>query len=183
MRGIKGKLDESSPIDKLFGEFQRAGGETGYSDLFKVDDFEKMIKNELKEGADWRKVYTWYTGSIEDLNRWAELVSRFSTYVTSRNAGRDIERSAYDAKEITLNFNRKGTGAFLGNWLRFAYLFAGAGLQGTYSLANLALSKRSRKKITMIFAGTAMLGFIVPLINDLFLGGDDDDDLYSKKPD
>jgi hypothetical protein len=35
----------------------------------------------------------------------------------------------------------------------------------------------------MIFAGTAMLGFLVPLINDLFLGGDDDDDLYSKKPD
>ena len=182
MRGIRGKLDESNPIDKLFGEFQRAGGETGYSDLFKVDDFEKMIKNELKEGVDWRKSYTWYTGSVDTLNRWAELASRFSTFVTSRNSGRDIERSAYDAKEITLNFNRKGTGAFGANWLRFAYLFAGAGLQGTYSMANLLLSKRSRKRITVIFAGVAMLGFLVPLINDLFLGGDDDD-LYSKKPD
>jgi len=183
MRGVRGKLDESNPIDKLFGEFQRAGGETGYSDLFKVEDFEKMIKDELNDGADWRKAYTWYTGPIDTLNRWAELTSRFSAYVTSRNSGRDIERSAYDAKEITLNFNRSGTGAFLGNWLKFAYLFAGAGLQGAYSISNLLLSKRSRKRITMIFAGTAMLGFLVPLINDLFLGGDDDDDLYSKKPD
>ena len=34
----------------------------------------------------------------------------------------------------------------------------------------------------MVFAGTAMLGLIIPLINDMFLGGDDDE-LYSKKPD
>ena len=183
MRGIKGKLDESNPIDKLFGEFQRAGGETGYSDLFKVDDFEKMIKNELKEGADWRKAYTWYTGSIDKLNRWAELTSRFSAYMTSRSIGRDIARSASDAKEITLNFNRKGTGAFGVNWLRFAYLFAGAGLQGIYSIYNLLTNKRTRKRITIIFTGIALLGFIVPLINEIFLGDGDDDDLYSNKPD
>lgn len=183
MRGIKGKLDESNPIDKLFGEFQRAGGETGYSDLFKVDDFEKMIKNELKEGADWRKAYTWYTGSIDKLNRWAELTSRFSAYMTSRSIGRDIARSASDAKEITLNFNRKGTGAFGANWLRFAYLFAGAGLQGIYSIYNLLTNKRTRKRITIIFTGIALLGFIVPLINEMFLGDGDDDDLYSNKPD
>lgn len=182
LRGVRGKLDESNPMDKMFADFQRAGGETGYSDLFKLEDFQKMLKEGLNDGTDWRKIYTWYTGSIDMLNRWAELASRFSTFVTSRNAGRDIERSAYDAKEITLNFNRKGTGAFLGNWLKFAYLFAGAGLQGAYSMANLALSKRSQKRITMVFAGTAMLGLIIPLINDMFLGGDDDE-LYSKKPD
>ena len=58
LRGVRGKLDESNPMDKMFADFQRAGGETGYSDLFKLEDFQKMLKEGLNEGADWRKIYT-----------------------------------------------------------------------------------------------------------------------------
>ncbi len=41
--------------------------------------------------------------------------ARFAAFVTSRNAGRTIDRSIWDAKEISVNFNKKGAGdKFLG---------------------------------------------------------------------
>ena len=67
---------------------------------------------------------------LEDFNRWAEDISRFTTYMTSRQMGRSITESVNDAKEVTVNFNKKGagykTGGFFGitsGIFRNLYLF------------------------------------------------------------
>lgn len=49
--------------------------------------------------------------AVETLNEGIENNARFATFRASRHyAGRTKARSAYDAKEITVNFNRKGAG-------------------------------------------------------------------------
>lgn len=74
--------------------------------------------------------------------------ARFAAFVTSRNAGRTIDRSIWDAKEISVNFNKKGAGdkflgaegqTMLGNVAagvsgagRAGYIFWNAALQGTF---------------------------------------------------
>ena len=39
-----------------------------------------------------------------------EQMTRFAAYVTSRDMGKDIKDAVNDAKELTVNFNRKGSG-------------------------------------------------------------------------
>lgn len=48
--------------------------------------------------------------AISFMNRCAENVSRFTTYQTSREMGRGISESVRDAKEVTVNFNKKRCG-------------------------------------------------------------------------
>lgn len=185
MRAVLGKSDMNNPIDKLFAEYESNGGETGFSELFKDSDFERQIKKELsKKKINPMDVIYLYLNNVEKLNRWAENVSRFSTYKASRDSGRDVYRSVYDAKEITVNFNRKGTGACGGNFLRLIYIFSGAGLQAAYQIGRLSINRKTRKKTAVLMTSVAVAGYLIPLMNNVLLGGDGDDieDGYDFKP-
>lgn len=48
---------------------------------------------------------------FDEYNRAVENCARFAAFMTSREMGRSIDRSIYDAKEISVNFNKKGSGA------------------------------------------------------------------------
>ena len=114
----EGTLDESKEMERDFKDFMDNGGITGFVFMQKIDDIQKEMENIYKKQKAgktirlnnnlWEKIL----GAVEALNEGIENNARFATYRTSRHyAGRTKARSAYDAKEITVNFNKKGAGS------------------------------------------------------------------------
>ena len=175
----EGTLDPNNEIERYFKEFVLNGGETGYTQINTVEDYKRDIKRILKEATNgvpipkkaWRSVF----GSIEFLNRSAEDLTRFAVYMTSRQQGHSISRSVTDAKEITVNFNRKGRGGLGADWINFAYIFSNAAIQ---SITNFArLTKNHPARTMKALAAFTSAGFMAPLISMMAyaLLGDDEE--------
>lgn len=187
-----GTLNLNNNTEKLFYDFIKNGGETGFSNVRDIDAQKKFIISELKkENSLSRKAIALLTSQLDMLNRSVENTARFAAFVTSREVGRSIERSVYDAKEVSVNFNKKGSGgrflgekgqtalgnvgSVIGGSGRIGYVFWNAGIQG---LSNIG-KNMGRHKIKGIAGLAAMyvLGRVIPM-----LYGDDDDNSYYDIP-
>ena len=111
----KGSLDTSNETHKLFLEFMQNGGETGFVNLKQIEKRKSDIAKAIKRDGEISAAQIWggLSDAIDFANRAVENSARFAAYVTSRKSGRSVGRSVYDAKEISVNFNRKGSGR---NW-------------------------------------------------------------------
>lgn len=165
-------------FDKYWKEFTLNGGETGYANLNSIDYHRKYVNKKLREFSGQRDLiapFRAYVEFMENSNRLVEDISRFATYVTSRQNGRSIERSVSDAKEITINFNRKGSGKFGASLIHSFYLFSNPALQGLRLIGMLA--KNNPVRFTAAMSSTLAMGYFAPILNEILLGlfGDDDD--------
>lgn len=177
-------LNMNDQTEREFKNFVMNGGETGYSTLQELEDIKAELDKDLAKG-NVKEFVDRKLAAFDRLNRSVENLARFSAYLASRDAGRTVERSVYDAKEISVNFNKKGAGGMffgtngqtkLGNIAssmsaigRGGYIFWNAGIQGMANIAKVA--KRNPKKFTAGAAVGFALGFILAAIH-----GDDDDD-------
>lgn len=182
-----GRLDRNNDLERYFDEFIRNGGETGFTQLNTVEDYKRNIKRFIKEAEGkssiTQKAWNGLWNSVEFLNRSAEDTIRFMVYMTSRQMGRDVAHSIYDAKEITVNFNKKGSGGLGASVMNFSYIFFNAAIQ---SVANFGkLMAKHPAKTTMALTIFSSAGFLVPMMNlaiQALLGGDDDDNGYWDLP-
>ena len=113
----KGSLDTSNETHRLFLEFMQNGGETGFVNLKQIEKRKSEIAKAIKRDGRISAAQIWggLSDAIDFANRAVENSARFAAYVTSRKSGRSVGRSVYDAKEISVNFNRKGSGSkFMG---------------------------------------------------------------------
>lgn len=186
LRNLNGNPNNTE-ADRYFQEFIENGGETGYMHLNDVEKYKKKVRKELSkingEMGSAKMAMDFAIDRLEDFNRWAEDISRFTTYMTSRQMGRSITESVNDAKEVTVNFNKKGagykTGGFFGitsGIFRNLYLFFNASVQ---SLTNFKrLYDKQPVKFYSALGGFMSAGFLMPMINNvlysIFGGGDDD---------
>ena len=109
-----GTLNLEDATERHFYQFMMNGGETGYTQQRDIEGHKNEIQRALvgSSGRLTAKKAFMLLGKLgEDLNRAVENVARFSAYVASRDGGRSIDRSIYDAKEISVNFNKKGAGS------------------------------------------------------------------------
>lgn len=179
---VFGEGNKDNPeFQKYWEEFLYNGGETGYANLHSIDYQRKYVNKKLREFSDQRdfiQPFRAYVQFMESSNRTVEDLSRFATYVTSRQEGRSIERSVSDAKEITINFNRKGSGGFMANFVHTFYLFANPAIQGLRLMGVLA--KNHPVRFTTMLSSSMAAGALVPLINELLINlfGDDDKEMY-----
>lgn len=186
-----GKLREkvssgnATPKEQMFYDFMMNGGETGFVSSLDVEDLKKKFKNDLKDLDRWNanpvKVGHTIMDAIEFLNRAIEDSNRFAVYMTSIQYGRSIDEAVNDAKDVTLNFNRKGTGEHSWQTIRNLYLFINPAVQSLQTLG--ALAKHHPFKFTAVTASWLASGVLVPIVNAAlmqlgaaFLGGDGDDD-------
>lgn len=186
-----GKLREkvsngnATPKEQMFYDFMMNGGETGFVSSLDVEDLKKKFKNDLKDLDRWKanpvKVGHTIMDCIEFLNRMIEDSNRFAIYMTSIQYGRSIDEAVNDAKDVTLNFNRKGTGEHSWQTIRNLYLFINPAVQSLQTLG--ALAKHHPFKFTAVTASWIASGVLVPIVNAAlmqmaaaFLGGDGDDD-------
>lgn len=184
-----GKLREkvssgnATPKEQMFYDFMMNGGETGFVSSLDVEDLKKKFKNDLKDLDRWKanpvKVGHTIMDGIEFLNRAIEDSNRFAVYMTSIQYGRSIDDAVNDAKDVTLNFNRKGTGEYGWQMIRNLYLFINPAVQSLQTLG--ALVKHHPFKFTAVTASWLASGVLVPIVNAALmnlLGGDDDKDKY-----
>lgn len=175
----------ATPKEQMFYDFMMNGGETGFVSSLDVEDLKKKFKNDLKDLDRWKanpvKVGHTIMDSIELLNRAIEDSNRFAVYMTSIQYGRSIDEAVNDAKDVTLNFNRKGTGEHSWQTIRNLYLFINPAVQSLQTLG--ALAKHHPFKFTAVTASWLASGVLVPIVNvalmqlgAAFLGGDGDDD-------
>lgn len=185
-----GKLREmvsngnATPKEQMFYDFMMNGGETGFVSSLDVEDLKKKFKNDLKDLDRWKtnpvKVGHTIMYCIEFLNRMIEDSNRFAIYMTSIQYGRSIDEAVNDAKDVTLNFNRKGTGEHSWQTIRNLYLFINPAVQSLQTLG--ALAKHHPFKFTAVTASWLASGVLVPIVNvalmqlgAAFCGGDGDD--------
>lgn len=201
----KNSLDLNNELERYFSEFLKNGGETGYTALHSVEEHRKMIERSIMDAkglVDLGRIFGVRPGKVtvpttmgivpafqfmakwtEFGNRCAEDVSRFTTYMTSRQMGRSISRSISDAKEVTVNFNRKGAGGLGATTFKSLFLFFNAAVQGLANFANLA--KANPKRFSAAIGGFTAAGILLPIMNNLLIGmfgGDDDKDAYENLP-
>lgn len=169
--------------EQMFYDFMMNGGETGFVSSLDVEDLKKKFKNDLKDLDRWKanpvKVGHTIMDAIEFLNRAIEDSNRFAVYMTSIQYGRSIDEAVNDAKDVTLNFNRKGTGEYGWQMIRNLYLFINPAVQSLQTLG--ALVKHHPFKFTAVTASWLASGVLVPIVNAALmslLGGDDDKDKY-----
>ena len=176
---------------KMFYQFMMNGGETGYTSVRDIEAHKKEIAKELKkQGSVGRQVWSALGMQLDLLNRSVENCARFAAFVTSREMGRSLDRSIYDAKEVSVNFNKKGSGgkmvnatgqtllgkvgSYVGGGGRLFYVFWNAGVQG---LTNFGRAGKRHKGKAIAGATTMfMLGYVIPQLAAAMGGGDGDDD-------
>ncbi len=185
-----GTLDMNNEMERAFHLFMMNGGETGYTVVKDIEKQKKLIKKYVRmKDASIPAEAAWKLlgDKLDDINRSVENCARFAAYLTSRQMGRSVERSVWDAKEVSVNFNKKGAGAkFLnktgqGKWYslgnqgarisgigRSFYVFWNAAVQGTTNFASL--HKHHTAKALAMDAGLFLLGAMLAGIG----GGDDD---------
>lgn len=173
----------ATPKEQMFYDFMMNGGETGFVSSLDVEDLKNKFKNDLKDLDRWKanpvKVGHTIMDGIEFLNRAIEDSNRFAIYMTSIQYGRSIDEAVNDAKDVTLNFNRKGTGEYGWQMVRNLYLFINPAVQSLQTLG--ALAKHHPFKFTAVTASWLVSGVLVPIVNAALmslLGGDDDKDKY-----
>ena len=184
----KGTLDMGNKTEAMFHQFMMNGVETGYANIRDIEQHKNDIRRELKKSSGKipvKKAWDLLGERFDEYNRAVENCARFAAFMTSREMGRSIDRSIYDAKEISVNFNKKGSGAkfydstgqtkagnasaLVSGLGRSGYVFWNAAIQGTTNFGR-QVKRHPAKSFTGI-AAMFLLGAIVA-----YLGGDDDDD-------
>ena len=196
---LDGDLDLSNETERLFGEFMDEGAETGFVNMLSVDSFKEKMQKEIShmQGTTLNigkarkgtketpigKGLRMMGDIFEFYNRCAEDATRFIVYMTSRQMGKSLEDSIADAKDVTLNFNRKGTGSQWNAVVRDLFIFVNPAIQALSNMFKMAY--KHPIKFTAVTAGFVAAGAMIPIFNQWLLnlfGDDDDKDAYWNLP-
>lgn len=197
-----GTLDTTNKLHRYFKEFMENGGETGWVQIKNMEDFTKEYKAHVKtERNKIQKVgmgiYDAIFTNLENINEIAENLARFATYCASRDSNRSVIRSVYDAKVVSTNFNRHGSGnaiysfkngemgtgktarkniyGFTAAWFRNSSMFFNAGIQST----NLLIKNFKNNKagtIGYIASAPFISGMAMALLNNFIISNEDEKD-------
>jgi hypothetical protein len=167
--------------DTMAAQFAADGGLTAFVGQRTVEEQQAKIESLLSEARGGKKaaakklVRTTFE-FIEDLNGAVENATRLSAYKAALDAGMTRDAAARLAKNLTVNFNRKGQ---LGPVANSLYLFYNASVQGSHRFLRAMKSPRVRQ----IMGATAAFGYGLAAMNRA-VGGEDDDgeDKWDKIP-
>lgn len=201
-----GTLGDSG-MEALYREFVENGGVTGYTTLKNNEEWEQELRKYTGRELQTLKSVKSVFESVQKYGEAIEQMTRFAAYMTSRGQGKDIKDAVNDAKELTVNFNRKGSGKAISwkeadrlrtkdgkklkpvykalvvgaSWLpvygRRFIMFFNASTQGLNAMYRLFKSNPGRTGIWA--AGFLALGVLQAVIHALM----DDDDDYLDIPD
>lgn len=190
----------NSKMERYFKEFMENGGETGWVQVKTMQEWEKDYKRDVsrehsKVAKTGKALRDFLVGNVENLNEVAENMARFATFCTSRDLGRSAVRSAYDAKQVSTNFNRHGSGdaiktfkngemgtskemrrnvyGTIASYLRNYSMFFNAGVQSTNLLVN-NVKKAPVGTIASMMAMPFGLGILAAAVNNAMIASEDE---------
>jgi hypothetical protein len=170
---------DGSEMDSYAAEFHEDGAATGLVLLKDQDEQLRILQNKLKRGYT-RDALTAIGKWVEDFNTTMENSVRLSAYVQARKSGADRSTAATLAKDLTVNFNRKGESTAQVNAM---YLFFNAAVQGNVNMAQALASGEvggKKKRVTnarLAAGGLVAMGAAMALMNMWNSEEDDDGEL------
>lgn len=192
-RAIRNGQHPTSTTAQMWERFQHVGGPTGYRDLFfssteRAEEIAHMINpmtfSEIRSAKDFgrRMEATWVMQVLSDYNLTMENSIRLGVFTTAVNMGvSDLQAASY-AKNITVNFNKRGQiGAQMGS----LYAFFNANVQGTARIVE-TLFDRTPSGATLSAAGRKVIsgGLLLGVLQTFALAmagfGDDQPPEYIK---
>jgi HAMP domain-containing protein len=182
MRGIYSDLRAhragnlpSSKWAAMFERFKQAGGATGYRDMFEtLSDRSKDLQDELKKMSmsKGRRLFTLGQSNpvfawLSDYNEMMENSVRVAAFSVGIEQGLSDDKAASLAKELTVNFNKKGQVAAQAGAM---YAFFNAAVQGSARIAQTLFVNRDGK-VSLSSAGKKIVsGGIMIGVAQAFLG-------------
>lgn len=168
-RTLRGKPSTNPEMQKwmdLFEQFQKAGGQTGFREQFSrgkgkdtivARELGRLSRSNVKQAA--YAVFDWLSDYNDALENAVRLASFKAAMDEDINMSED--QAASLAKNITVNFNRKGAST---QTIAALYAFFNAAVQGTKRLVETLFTKDKTGKIKLsslgkkIIAGGMFLG-------------------------
>lgn len=202
----QGKLG-SSYIEKMYKEFVDGGAVTGFTVIKDNEEWEQVGRQFTADRNKAGQAAMQALEAIQDFGEGIEQMTRFAAFLTARENGKSITEAVADAKELTVNFNRKGSGkgiswkeseklknrngeklntaervfyvgaSMLSGYGRRFIMFFNASAQGLNTMYQLWTKDKRRTSAWM--AGYFALGAINAMLHALL----DDDDDYLDMPD
>jgi len=186
-RYYRGKPDrDGNKMDQYAREFHEDGASTGMVMMKDKKEQLRALNSQLRKGKI-KSIFSYLAKGVEDGNKTSENAIRLSAYIAARNAGTDRETAATLAKDLTVNFNRKGEDTSTFGAL---YLFFNAAFQGNVNFVqamgagtNADGSAKEFTKARMVATALVMAGFWTAMRNIDESEEDDDGELrYNDLP-
>ena len=198
----QGTLDYNKPYHKWFAEFMDNGGMTGIATQQRFDEWKKKVVKDVAKMREGYMRHPWTLtkdifSTIEVANEMAENITRFATFCASRESGRTAARSAYDAHEVSVNFNTRGSGnavktysyegmgdgakalrnatGFFTGWMRNYTMFFNASVQSFCAFSRNIKAHPVRATATLMALPFAV-GALMPWVNGLMQAWCDSDE-------
>jgi hypothetical protein len=176
---VERKADSQGEWETIYRNYKNAGGKVGFFTSIKtlenqLDEIqaqlgglntEKKSSAALKKGSNFVKSVGKY---VSDVNAAVENAVRVSAFQSALDAGLTQTQAASLAKNLTVNFNRKGE---WGGLINSMYLFYNASIQGSVRVLQASFrSPKIRKMLYTITAGS----FALDMLNRVAAGEDED---------
>lgn len=161
----------------------------GKIDVYRVQDFtdtQESLLGKLHDIDPTLRRRAWNLGRsalryIDRINGAAENAIRLSAYVEARTRGMSPQRASLLAKDLTVNFTRKGE---WGNTLNTLYMFYNASAQGGVRTAKVIARTRNSNVARAVVGGAIFGGYLNSLIMRAILGKDEQGrDIYDTTSD
>jgi len=163
---------------QLWEQMQLDGGTTGYRDLYADPaDRAKALQKALDQQGQGKTAAAGRAlmEVLSDFNETLEATTRLAVYKAALDHGQSRDSAASIAKNITVNFNRRGKRvAVLGHH----YAFMNAAIQGNKRLLETLAGPTGRK----VMIGGVLLGMMSGMAGALMMGGGGADDEWKKIP-
>ena len=170
-RVLRGKPVREGTLDQYAVEFMEDGASTGMMLVKDQEEQLRILKSKLKKGYT-REALRYMAKGVEDFNTTMENSIRLAAYVEARKAGTDRATAATLAKDLTVNFNRKGENTAVVN---AGFLFFNAAVQGNVNMAQALGSDKGKYTAARgVAAGLVAFGAAQAAINILMSEDDDD---------
>jgi hypothetical protein len=166
----KGKAPSTGPWATLYQEYRDEGTQTGYRDsLIRNQEEMQIIEHTLAQFKDGNTKKAFYAvlGGLTDYNDMMENAFRLSAYKVALDQGLSKQKAAIIAKNLTVNFDRKGAWTASTNAL---YAFFNASVQGTERIYQTLKGPKGK----VIIGGGILAGMIQAVM--LAAAGYDEDD-------
>lgn len=162
--------ERSGNIDPGYREFMEEGGQTGYKDMFAGPEDRAAALQAMIDPRWWEKAkpLNYVLSLLSDYNTAIENSVRLAAYQEARKAGMSKVQAASLAKNLTVNFNRKGRSGREANSL---YAFFNAAVQGTARIGESMAGPAGRR----ILAAGVSLGVLQAVVGIAALGDGWDD--------
>lgn len=176
----QGMTDKDTEGAQWYERYRQAGGKTGFMIFGTLEDQKKKLDNMLRDArGDRNKAIAIGAGVIdviETANSIIENAARLAIFRASIEHGYSESDAASLAKNLTVNFNRRG------EWTHFfgaLYLFFNPSIQGSTRVLHAAKRPKVQAALAGLVVGTFLLGMIGRAIGGL---DDDDEYFYDKIP-